>query len=566
MTDREPPMVFPTAMPAWVLADHKRAAEVRVFDALREQLDAPWHIFYSRPWIGLDRDGREKEGEADFVLAHPDLGFLVLEVKGGRVGRKPNSEQWISVDGEGFEHRIKDPLRQASECKHRLLRQFKELPGWRGRFVTARHAVVFPSCRRPERDLGPDMPTWLFAGIDEMPKLGQWVEQRLEQHLGDERAEPDQLDYDGVGIMRDHLSRSFMLERPQGDLVAADDEAIRVMTDQQALILDAMQAVARVAIPGPAGTGKTALAIEKARRLAREGKRTLLTCFNRPLAMHIAGEVAGLANLTVRSFHQLCREMAATAGLDVSPNPSVPEREHYRRVLPEALRQAVALKPELRFDAVVIDEGQDFPEEWRHAIDVLLVGGEASPLYVFFDDNQKVFGRQHSIASTLPTTGLRLNRILRNGRTIVEAIQALIPKPFQPAGPSGQPVEWVAVQGGVGASRLERLIAELTGTRSIPARQIALIFADEQSRNAVVKNGRIGNVAVHDAEDQRPTGVVCDSIRRFKGLERQVVVLVDPSRVIGEPETIYVGLTRARSLLVLVDSQAGLDQLRTLLS
>jgi hypothetical protein len=560
------PRMFPDPLPEWVLANHRRGAEVRVYRALERQLEEPWHVFYSRPWIGLDRDGREKDGEADFVVAHPDLGILVLEVKGGSVGREERTEKWFSIDSDGFQFSIKNPIQQAVTSKHRLLEKLRDLPGWNGRFVTARHAVVFPSCARPDRDLGPDMPAWLFAGHDEMERLGEWIEERLEQHLPDAPLEPDELDEDGVAIIRDYFSKSFLLERPVGASLIADDEAIRVMTDQQAYVLDIMESVIRIAVPGPAGTGKTALAVEKARRLAGAGRRTLLTCYSRPLARQLERDLGQIPNLHVRSFHGLCSEVAARAGITVVGSGDPPGADYFRSRLPSALIDAVGRMPGEKFDAVVIDEGQDFLETWMPSVEALLRDRVTSPLFIFFDDNQKVFGKLHSIASNVPTNGLRLTRILRSGRTIVQTIQTLIPKPFLPAGPEGQPVEWMEIAGAITDARIEAILQNLIEHRHIAARHIAVVVPDEQYRERIVQGGRIGRYSVANAEAAAGNAVVCDSIRRFKGLERPAILLVEPERVIGEPQLLYVGLTRARILLLLVAPQGALAQLRSLLS
>lgn len=560
-----PPLMFPDPLPEWVTSNHRRNAEIRVYRALREQLEAPWHVFYSRPWIGLERDGREKDGEADFVVAHPDLGILVIEVKGGQVGREEGTEKWFSRDAEGFRFAIKNPVQQAVSSKHRLLEKLKALPGWNGRFVTARHAVIFPSCARPREDLGPDMPTWLFAGHNEMEHLGQWVENRLEEHFDTTPDTPDALDDDGVKLLEEFFSKSFLLERPIGASLIADDEAIRILTDQQANILDIMESVVRIAIPGPAGTGKTSLAIAKARRLAAGGKRTLLTCFNRPLAKQIERDVGHVPNLVVRSFHGICSDLAQKAGIAIHGGGSAPDSDYFLVRLPAALQDALKKLPKEKFDAVVVDEGQDFPEIWGSAVEALLSDTSISPLFVFYDDNQRVFGKLHSIASNLPSNGLRLTRILRNGRAIVDAIQFLIPKPFLSAGPEGQPVEWIETSGTVTGDRVGALLDDLIENRHIAARHIAVLVPDDQHRDALLQGEKLGKYVVSSAEAAGGNGIICETVRRFKGLERSTVVLVEPHKLVGDPQLLYVGLTRARVLLMLVGSSDGLRQVRTVL-
>lgn len=558
-------IVFPDPLPAWVRSNHRRGAECRVYDALKAQLAAPWRVFYSRPWLGLDRDGLEREGEADFVLAHPDLGMLVIEVKGGRVGRDARQDQWYSIDGDGIRHRIRNPVSQASRNKHALLESLKAAPGWGTRFIAAAHAVLLPDCLVPADDLGPDLPSRLFGGIDDMARLRSWVEERLRDQGGcGRRVSP--MGRDGIEALTQHFARSFMFEQPAAASLQYAEDEIRVLTDQQVQVLNMLDQVPRLAIPGPAGTGKTTLAVEKARRLARAGKRTLLLCYNRPLGRQLQRELGDEPNLTMRTFHALCAEMAARAGMPLPGNGDLDGRPGlFRRDLPRALREALQRRPAERFDAIVVDEGQDFEEGWLPAVEALLADPVQGILYVFHDDNQRVHSRMQAITAHVPNFGLRLSRILRNTRTIVETVSPLLPRPFDPAGPQGMPVRWVETGGQLSSHDIARQLQELVHECHILPGDIAVLVPDEAYRERLVTGGTIESWRVTDAEHPPGRTVICDSIRRFKGLERPVVIVVEPEHVLATPEVLYVGLTRARVLLVLLASRGRLAQLRLLL-
>ena len=60
--------MFPQQLPKDVLDDKRRSSEVQVYNALSEQLDDNYHVFYSSPWLGTNTDGSEIDGEADFFL------------------------------------------------------------------------------------------------------------------------------------------------------------------------------------------------------------------------------------------------------------------------------------------------------------------------------------------------------------------------------------------------------------------------------------------------------------------------------------------------------------------
>ena len=74
-------VIFPSQLPVEISQDPRRSAECRVYEALRRQLESDFHVYYSSPWLGIRPDGSEIDGEADFIVAHPNLGILVIEVK-----------------------------------------------------------------------------------------------------------------------------------------------------------------------------------------------------------------------------------------------------------------------------------------------------------------------------------------------------------------------------------------------------------------------------------------------------------------------------------------------------
>src|SRR5437868_3130229 len=101
---------FPRQLPNRVRQDPKRRAEVRLYEALQEQLGVGWRIFYSVAWLGRTHaDGAPRDGEADFVMAHPAHGILVLEVKGGGIRFDGVLGRWSSTNDEGT-YEIKDPF------------------------------------------------------------------------------------------------------------------------------------------------------------------------------------------------------------------------------------------------------------------------------------------------------------------------------------------------------------------------------------------------------------------------------------------------------------------------
>ena len=160
-------------------------------------------------------------------------------------------------------------------------------------------------------------------------------------------------------------------------------------------ILDLLQRQRRVLIAGGAGTGKTIIAREKAIRLSSEGMKTLLLCYNRPLADHIREQCQASLNLDVATFHQLCDKWIRRAQKEIGTNflqkanRDYPKADKYDQLMPLALSNAVdALGP--KYDAIIVDEAQDFGDDYWLPIEMLLNKLDDGLLYIFLDENQDI--------------------------------------------------------------------------------------------------------------------------------------------------------------------------------
>jgi len=100
LAPNEWPLLLPvfSKLPAEVTASRYREAVVRVWQALEAQPCSGWVAFDSRPWLGVTRDGAERDGECDFVVAHAAHGVLAIEVKGGGGAYDPADNKWWSRD------------------------------------------------------------------------------------------------------------------------------------------------------------------------------------------------------------------------------------------------------------------------------------------------------------------------------------------------------------------------------------------------------------------------------------------------------------------------------------
>jgi hypothetical protein len=368
----------------------------------------------------------------------------------------------------------------------------------------------------------------------------------------------------------------------RNELVEGEREVVR-LTAGQITLLNTLRGQRRASVIGGAGTGKTMLAAEKARRLAKEGFRTLLVCFNSPLARMLAAETdetaASTGLLTVSTFHQLCEDLAREAGT-LPPKPAHPvPPEWFSATLPAALDAAIEREGG-RFHAIVVDEGQDFEGGWLASLDALLETPKLDVMYVFHDPAQAIY-RDDAVADlALPEYPLETN--CRNAQPIHDVVRRFAGEGLASLAlhQAGRPPELIEAE--TEAETLEalrRLLHRLRVDEGVAPWDIAVLSGVSLEDSAVWRHRTFGNEVLWNGQVDdagRTLGlaaslvpappndaIVCDSIRRFKGLERPVIVLVELRADDAHLDRLlYVGASRARQHLAVIGSAAVLERLR----
>jgi hypothetical protein len=533
--------------PRTIVFDKSRG-ERTMFEALKRALPDAYDVLHHVSWVQRRRGVGAKDGEADFLVVHPERGVLVLEVKGGRIRYDAASGQWFSrPSGGDREFDIKDPFQQATDAKHDLRRWLQEVPGWRKEWGPFGHAVAFPD--------------GLFRGAP-MPQ----TEPRIVIDAGDLATDDGlrakieaayefwndgrRLEATGARRVVDALAHDLEIRQPLGLAVDEADRDILRLSDQQFGVLRTLAGARRVAISGPAGSGKTLLAAEKAKRLAADGFQTLLTCFNRPLADYLRGSLTGIDGLEVQSFHQLCRRLAGDAGLPLPAASTWTQRE-WDQVA--SLLEPAAHRLGPRYDALVVDEGQDFQDDWWLPLLTLLRDPDRGVLYVFLDSNQAIYQRSAGLPDGLVPVPLWEN--WRNTREVFDTVMRFYRgEPIECRGPAGPPVEWRQATDRDLRRELAGALHRLVREAGIATREIVVLTPLALERSAAT--GRCG--AFHLTPTPRGRDdVQISTIHRFKGLDAKAIVVCevdgrnDPSFL----PLMYVACSRARSMLVVLESR-----------
>jgi hypothetical protein len=550
--------MIPAILPAEIRAEPKRSAEVQVYDRLRDDpMLSGFTVFYSCEWIGA-HDGLLKDGEADFVLVHPSIGYLVIEVKGGRVSRRVADGKWMTIDRDEEPHPISNPIAQAKKSKKVILDALRK--AWPGQapFIWARHGIVLPHSYRPRSAaaFGAAMPPALVACKEEMPKLGAYLLQMLAWSQEGSSERPGGLGHAGVSLLEDFYGRDLDFSPRLSTVIAESEAELLTLTETQMRYLDFLAAAPVALIEGGAGTGKTTLAAERARRAAANGRSVVLVCFNSPLAVHLSAELADTA-ASVTTFHGFCGRMCSVVGVDVDAvRAACDERTFWAERLPSLLADIVLVDPPESYDDVIIDEAQDFRSEWVDALRLFL--RPSGSLFVFRDDFQNLYDGSE-LASLLGVPPMPLCENIRNTKKIFAVGNRFRDGPTQRClGPTGEEVRWVEASSDRLMRVVERELNRLVDTEGIDPENIAVLTGSAVDASPFAAH-EIGRHHCTPADEPMARHITLDSVMRFKGLDRPVVVLCGMAN--ASDELAYVGLTRAKSLLVVVDTEETLGRL-----
>jgi hypothetical protein len=549
--------------------------EVLFYQACKEQLPSEYHVFHSVSWISR-QSGGAKDGEADFLICHPNRGFVVVEVKGGKIRANQATGVWTSTDVSGATHKLRtNPFNQAAGGKYNILSKIKEHRDWQKlnlKWINAGHAAFFPNVDDGRVLQGPEAPVEIIGDRADLNAFEKWVDRVFEYWSSQDTSNSDRkLGAAGIQFLQKIFARVVEARPLLSSKIAGENQERLKLTAQQVQILDLISRQRRVAISGGAGTGKTVLALEKATRLADEGFNTLLTCYNAPLSEHLHNIADSEENLTVIGFHKLCKQMVDRASKESGRNlieeakGSYPGMDLWDHHYPIALAYALEILDD-RYDAVVVDEGQDFGEEFWFPIEILLTDSNNSPLYIFYDENQNVYTR----ASTFPTdvAPITLTVNCRNTRQIHKAAYHFYSGAHIDA-PSidGEKIQTLEVTStDKQAKKIYELITRLITVEKIPASSITILIADRIRRNdyqdaldgfKLPSGSYWGGV-----DDHSDSNVKVETVARFKGLESDILILwgLDELPESEKRETLYVGMSRAKSLLYICGSKVTCEQ------
>ena len=525
-----------------VYIDNHSSGEEKIFRAFeRDDFSKDWIVLHS---FDLPRHNSQGEGEVDFVVLIYGRGVLCMEVKASsKISRKGGIWRY----GSGNYRDARGPFKQVKDNTFSLMRRIKSgCPELKN--VPFFSVVAFTNCNFRSLKIG-GAKEWADDDFIDAADLSYGSVSKKLTRIFDIKAARHKLNTgDFVG---EKFSLMAKLLRPDFEAMLSPRERMldseikaRRYTAEQFKILDSVAANDRVIVDGLAGTGKTAMAIEYARRMSKNSSVLFIT----PIS-------------------SLGKYLKAETMLEY-PRHFVGSSEKFLQKFDELK----ASRPG-GFDFLILDEAQDFVgREIFEKFNALLKGGILNGRWIMFGDyfskprDASVQAKIDAFKDKYRPAICRLTCNCRNPESVARIAEKVAG--FESgyggclknsAGDGGSDLRIFSCESPDSysakiASVLERLtgggaplnsIAVLSMKSGMPS--MSKLFASRLWGGKLSKSGEEGKIC-------------CSHIDDFKGLERDFVLITDVDGI-SEPwqrRLFYIGATRAKvSLFVFASPEAA---------
>lgn len=535
-------------------------SEADLARAMLDGLSNSYVVMHSLPWLYPARDSVSapvREGEADFLVMHREHGVLIIEAKGGEITLK--NRVWQRRLSEGWVE-IKDPVKQARRSLYALLGRVQAVCG---KEIAARTgfstAIAFPHCIYRDTP-PPDLPVESIISIEDLDDI-ETALLRAFRAGGSERTSLTAQEFEGV---RRALAPEFQVYEPLRVSVDSTASLLTRLTRQQLQVLKGSDKNDRAIIEGVAGSGKTLLAVQRAKSFAERHDSVLLTCYNAELAKWLMEElgsdlVDNGGRITVQHFHSLAADLCRRASIDFKV-PANDQATWWDEIAPDLMVQAAL---ELytdgpAFGAIVVDEAQDFSPGWWDALAYLTNLNEEAPIWAFLDKAQSL-RREPCEPPIANAFRFALDVNCRNTRRIVASANAATSNESEPfdLAPLGRPLRIVTASSPTQVGGLvQQEVRSLLRDHYLSPRQIVLIGPTSRAKGSLAGCSKVVDVPLVESAAiwREGNGILCTTARKFKGLEADVVILYDFAGLgaLFTASDLYVAMTRARSHLVVI--------------
>ncbi len=522
--------------------------EKRVWNELQNRLPASWRVVSNVSYQWKNTDGYLRDGQADFVVLAPGLGLAVVEVKGTKKIWVDDDGIWNKIGWNGEKLKLKEPppeqaCRNMHNLSSRVAVELKEavfpgLFGW---------LVVYPN-----GEVQGKLDTYLPSSVvqkKDLHKIKHAIENVLRER-GNATIGKKFTDSYTHKVAQILSNANFIVNAVDTELdVIEEGDDIDKLTRQQFAALRGAFDLPSVSVVGPAGSGKTILAMWKLEAMIASGRKALFVCYNTALADYLRYKHHDIASniVSIDNYFLAITEVRPQIGNDF-----------FRTKLPELAYIPInGMSDSEKFDAIIVDEGQDFGLARLQALYFLLKDSGSSQWLVFSDQRQNLYQGEQTYEIEAEVT-FRLYENCRNTKKLNSATNAIcktnvIAMEGVPAGimPSVELCKREYM-----AQKVWLLASELSPDGG------AVILSPYMLHNSCMKDSTKGHglELTTDINFLGKSGYVFFStIKSFKGLEAGHVIFIhadvpEANKALSD-EDIYVAFTRASTRLDVLTSQ-----------
>ena len=513
---------------------HGSYGEFQIFESLK-QLPNDWYIYHSLNWKDRSKNGRITWGEADFVIFNKNYGILVVEVKSGGISFKDG--KWLQTRLDNSEiNEMKNPFNQANRSKYKLIDEIDyKLPYGDRCFIDK--AVWFPSISNDELQKANLPLEYDSKLILTKESLNNPLQSILSIYNFYNSTRYTMLSRNTTNVILETIMPSFNLVPSASNIKDEADYVFYQLTNEQKKVLDFISDQQTVAIQGSAGTGKTFIAVEQAKRLSSD-KKVLFLCFNKFLYYHLDNKCK-LNNVDYYNLHTF---LSRNSSDDISTD------EKCLKVL-----KSIDFANTLDYQAIIIDEAQDINDK------ILIEFYEICKrlnynLNLFYDKNQMLF--QNKLPKCLEEFDckLTLTKNCRNTLKIVQTINSVFNINTQANGFSVSGVMPTFYFVDTDIQNKLRLIINDYLNDGFDQKDITILTLSTEDESCLNGITQIGNYKINHESNE--DGIFFTTSKKFKGLESNIIIVIDfDAKQYSDYEymkNLYVSLSRARQRLSLI--------------
>lgn len=544
-----------TFIPPYMGEEIKSNAEKKMYDVLQKLNMKNAYVLHS---LGLPKHQSKIYGEIDFVVVC-DRGVACLEIKGGRVECRDG--KWFFKDRYSVEReKPEGPFAQVTgnmfSLRDVLKKKFQNNKHMKNLLTAC--GVVFPDIEFKSvsqeiiSEIVYDNRTEDITGY--MNRVFDYWEER--QHR-----QPSRLSPGDIKDIVQFLRGDFVFIPTLSDRLNSVEKRLVRLTSEQAQLMQALSLNKHLLIEGNAGTGKTLLAVDFAKKKAASGKKVLFLTYNKNLANNVIRQVDTIENLKVINIHALFGEYVVVDVKKMQENPNV----YFSEILPEIFYEYLSeLSDEelekIKYDLIIMDEGQDILKPlYLYSLDTLLRGGFANGDWaVFYDEKQNIYNPDYNdgmeILRGYNCTEFKLFVNCRNTvqiGTYSSKISGVDLGEF--IRENGEEVQNISYEDDDDFKKKITGILKNLRKEKVDIRDIVFL-APKKYKNSKVAQAGIEVNEIGDNFDSSKELPVYATIQGFKGLDSKIVILTDVEYIRKEnlSSFLYIAGTRARTLLYIV--------------